>query len=113
MLTALSLTVAPLFGGLAHFGGSPLSASAVSACVGSKHFHLARALSLLVNALTFTGQSPGSAILPRDDGTSFHASIIACTVAASSVYDASLGNCSSMLSCATSVAPPETGGVLE
>ena len=58
----------------AHGRVSPRTSSGVSARAGSKQRQRARAVSLLVNGATVTGQSPGSAMRPRDEGTSCHAS---------------------------------------
>ena len=66
-----------------------------------------------VNGSRFTGQRPGSAMRLRVDGTSSHAEIIACSVAASSAYGLGSLNCSRRLSVPTSCAPPATGGALE
>src|SRR5690606_37644068 len=91
---------------------SASSVSRSSARFGSKQRQRAAAVSLLVNGVTSTGQSPGSAMRPRVGGTSFHASIMACSVAASSVGGRGERWCSRSLSCAASVEPPETGGAL-
>src|SRR5205823_12674361 len=92
---------------------SPRSVSGESARAGSKQRQRARAVSRLVNGSVVTGQSPGSAIRFRLDGTSSHADIIACRVEASSVYGLGSLNWSSRFNVATNWAPPATGGALE
>ena len=68
-----------------HSAGFRPASSGVILWSASKHFQRALAESLLVCASVLTGHKPGSAIRPRLDGTSFHASIIACRLPASLV----------------------------